>query len=415
MAFAVDLHSHSSYAGGAGKIDLKAVADTMKLKGIDVFGVGDCLFPAWQKEYSSQLKSQSNNLLSINGYQAFFIRQTEVIFTVKLDNYSHKIIAHHIILFPDDESVSKTINLLKKYSVKNTIARPFIVCESVSELQDCLSSILSINPLIELIPAHILTPDGILGSKNGLVSWNEFYGELTKNINAVETGLSADPEMLCQIPDLQGKTFISNSDCHSSALNRVGREFTILDSNTISYEAIIESIRTNAVALTSEFPPSEGRYYLTGHRGDRHHNGKSIVFNGNEPCDMICPTCGKKLVQGVRDRALALSDLSIPKVYKPYKHLLPLIDVIAYAGKCKNVDNQRIRKLYFDCISVFETEIRLWQSSDNIIQELLDNKLPQEIIKHIIAVKNGNLCFEPAGYDGCYGILNIHLESAHEC
>jgi PHP family Zn ribbon phosphoesterase len=44
MKLAVDLHSHSGYAGGVGQIELSAVSKTMKLKGIDVFGTGDCLF-----------------------------------------------------------------------------------------------------------------------------------------------------------------------------------------------------------------------------------------------------------------------------------------------------------------------------------------------------------------------------------
>ena len=40
MKLAVDLHSHSGYAGGVGQIELTAVSRTMKLKGIDIFGLG---------------------------------------------------------------------------------------------------------------------------------------------------------------------------------------------------------------------------------------------------------------------------------------------------------------------------------------------------------------------------------------
>jgi uncharacterized protein (TIGR00375 family) len=410
MALAVDLHSHSGYAGGAGKISLASLAQTMQYKGIDVFGVGDCLFPAWQKEYQSQLTQLENNLYRLKDTNAYFIRQTEVIFTVKLEGHSNRIIAHHIILFPNDESIRKMMEWLKRKGHKNTIARPFITCQTQAELEDSLYEIQAINPLIEIIPAHVLTPDGILGSKNNLETWTEFYGGFAEYIHAVETGLSADPAMLCRIPDLQNKTFISNSDCHSAALNRVGREFTILQTNDVSYEAIIQAIRQNRIELTAEFMPSEGRYYLTGHRADKHKDRTSVFFSDNDPIDLVCPDCGKKLLQGVKNRADNLSDKTISLSHKPFLHLVPLIEVIAYACKLKSIDNRKVQDCYDRCLEVFGTEISLWKSSAQDIEELLDNNLTQEIIQHIVAVRNGRFDFEPAGYDGCYGRLNIHLE-----
>lgn len=110
MAIAVDLHSHSSYAGGAGKISLVSLAETMSYKGIRVFGIGDCLYPPWQKEFRSSLKPASGNLYQLKGTNACFIRQTELIFTATLEGYRNRIIAHHIILFPDDESITITMD-----------------------------------------------------------------------------------------------------------------------------------------------------------------------------------------------------------------------------------------------------------------------------------------------------------------
>ena len=415
MPIAVDLHSHSSYAGGVGTIQLPSLAETMRYKGIQVFGVGDCLFPAWRKEYQAQLTETSENLFHLKGTAAHFIRQTEVIFTVTLSRYKHRIMAHHIILFPDDNAIDKMTDWLKKKGHKNTIARPFIVCRDEHELQDSLFEIQAIDPRLEIIPAHILTPDGVLGSKNGLGSWTEFYGDFVSNIHAVETGLSADPRMLCQIPDLQGKAVISNSDCHSAALNRVGREFTILDINEMSYDGIIQSLRNRKILMTAEFLPSEGRYYLTGHRADRHEDKSEVCFLDAKDDITLCPLCGKKLLPGVKSRAKQLSDLSIVPVTQPFMHLIPLIEVIAFALKLKSVDNNKVIASYKKCLSIFNTEIELWQSSAENIQELLDNNLPQEIIQHIIAVRKGDFCFDPPGFDGCYGILNIHLENTHEC
>ncbi len=415
MALAVDLHSHSGYAGGAGKINLHSLAETMKIKGISVFGIGDCLFPAWQKEYKHQLVSNSSNLYHLPGTEAYFIRQTEVIFTVALEGYPNRIVAHHIILFPDDESISKMTKLLSRKGHKNTIARPFITCRDQSELEETLFAIQAIHPLVEIIPAHVLTPDGILGSKNKLGSWQEFYGAFVDCIHAVETGLSADPAMLCRIPDLYGKTFLSNSDCHCEALNRVGREFTILDTGEMTYEAIIQAIRDNRVLLTAEFLPSEGRYYLTGHRADKHESKKETFFPDDDPEDLVCPDCGKKLLQGVKNRAKQLTDYNLPANHKPFLHLLPLIEVIASAFDIKSIGSKKVKDSFVKCLAVFGTEINLWKSSAQDIEELLDNNLPQEIIKHITAVRNGSFSFEPAGYDGQYGILKIHMENSNEC
>ncbi len=55
MKLVVDLHSHSGYAGGVGQIELTTVSRTMKLKGIDVFGTGDCIFPPRTEELKQEL------------------------------------------------------------------------------------------------------------------------------------------------------------------------------------------------------------------------------------------------------------------------------------------------------------------------------------------------------------------------
>jgi PHP family Zn ribbon phosphoesterase len=55
LKLAVDLHSHSGYAGGVGQIELTEVSRTMKLKGIDVFGSGDCIFPPRTEELKHEL------------------------------------------------------------------------------------------------------------------------------------------------------------------------------------------------------------------------------------------------------------------------------------------------------------------------------------------------------------------------
>ena len=110
MKLAVDLHSHSGYAGGVGQIELSAVSCAMKLKGIDVFGTGDCLFPPRTEELKQELSEVADGLFSLTDDSSKFLLQTEVILSTKLTHKKNKTIAHHLIFFPDFDSICKCKN-----------------------------------------------------------------------------------------------------------------------------------------------------------------------------------------------------------------------------------------------------------------------------------------------------------------
>lgn len=405
MKLAVDLHSHSGYAGGVGQIELKAVSKTMKLKGIDVFGTGDCIFSPRTEELKIELIEVEEGLFSLPNDTSRFLLQTEVIFSTRLSGYKNKTVAHHIILFPNFEAIAKMQKLMHKWKMKNTIGRPFIVSNSHTELAEQLFQIADIDPLIEIIPAHIMTPDGILGSKNNLSEMKEFYGNFLPKIHCIETGLSADPAMLQQIPDLVDLTFISNSDCHSAALNRIGREFTVLNVEEKNYFSIIDSLRKNKVDFTAEFNPAEGRYFLTGHRANRSGHEHEIVFLEDFPPDLICPTCGKKMNLGVQQRCRQLQDDKIIPRKRHFKHLIPLVEVIAESLDLKSSSSRKVQQVFNEIMQKFPSEIELWQS-DNV-QVMLDKRVEKKTINRILAVQKGDFRFDPAGFDGLYGNLKI--------
>jgi uncharacterized protein (TIGR00375 family) len=400
---AADLHSHSGYAGGVGQISLQKITETMRWKGIDVFGTGDCLYPPRTEELKAQLKETAGGLFSLPNSQKHFLLQTEVIFTTCLKNYSHKIVAHHLILFPNFNCIYMMQRLMEKWKQKNTIGRPFIVTDTQKELEEKLFNIQDIDSLIEIIPAHVMTPDGVLGSKNNLHKMKEFYGSFP--IHAIETGLSADPAMLEKISDLADLTMISNSDCHSEALNRIGREFTILKVNKLSYAEIIQAIRQNQVVCTAEFQPTEGRYYLTGHKKERCGHTKDIYFDNDAPTDLVCPVCGVKMHLGVKQRCRQLTDLNEPKIHRKFLSLIPLVEVIAHSLNMKSIHSKKVKELFNTILNVFPTEIALWQSSE--VKELLDKRVPEKTINQIVAVQRGYFSFHPPGFDGKYGILHI--------
>lgn len=409
MHLTVDLHSHSGYAGGVGAILLEDVSRTMKMKGIDVFGTGDVMLPARYQELEELLHDCGNGLFKISPEDtSAFLLQTEVILTVQLPKYKHRIVAHHVLLFPDFKSVKKCAELMEKWKQKNTIGRPFIVSEDREEMISRLNEIIAVHPEIEIIPAHIMTPDGVMGCKNMLSDIEEFYGSFLPNIHAVETGLSADPKLLEQIPKISHLTFISNSDCHSSALNRIGREFTVLDVEKVSYSDIIQALRNNKVVLTAEFNPAEGRYYRTGHAAKRHVNKEEFLVE--EYADnLICPICNKKMTLGVYERVQQLKDETIIPLPRKYVHLIPLIEVIANSLGIKSVTSAKIINIYDEILKRFPSEIKLWLAEEKEIRELLDKYIPQKTMNAIIAVKNEKFEFSPPGYDGEYGKLKIEI------
>lgn len=385
----------------------------MKLKGIDVFGTGDCLFPLRTEELKIELTEVEAGLFSLSNDSSRFLLQTEVIFSTKLANYKNKTVVHHIIFFPDFEAINNMKEMMQKWGMKNTIGRPFIVSHSQRELEDQLWQIQQIHPLIEIIPAHVMTPDGILGSKNNLAEMKEFYGNFLSQIRCIETGLSADPAMLEKIPDLAELTFISNSDCHSAALNRIGREFTILNVRIVDYPSIISALRNNEVELTAEFNPAEGRYFLTGHRANRTGHECEVIFDHNPPADLLCPICGKKMNLGVQQRCLQLLDDKLIPRPRKFKHLIPLVEVIADSNGLKSVNSPKVLKTFRQIMGVFPSEIALWQSDS--VQVMLDKRVEQKTINRILAVQRGDFRFDPPGYDGVYGNLKIRRHRHFVC
>lgn len=422
MIIRLDLHSHSGYAGGVGKVPLDKIAAAMVFKGLDVFGTGDCLYPPRVAELKGLLVEKEPGLFALTGAETAplhkthrFILQTEVIFTYAGSLGGRKLV-HLVILLPSFGAVEQTINLLDKWGVKNTVGRPFIVCSDSKDVSDRLLALTEIDSLIEIIPAHVMTPQGIFGSRNQITSLVEAFGEATSLIHAVETGISADPAVLDLIPELDDLTLVSNSDCHSAQLHRIGREFTAVEVEEFSYSAIIKAIRENKVTFTAEFNPREGRFFLTGHRGDKQgHQGEGCFFTPQEtPEDMRCPVCGKVLTGGVFARAAELGKLQgnvrqfgVGPRSSNGKHIymVPLGEIIAASFGVKNPVSKRVLESYFRVVEILGSEADLWMSSVDEVLSALQGLVRDEVLQAVLQVKKGDFIFDPAGFDGTYGKL----------
>jgi DNA helicase-2/ATP-dependent DNA helicase PcrA len=428
MQINADLHAHSGYAGGVGKISLAKIDDMMVLKGIGVIGTGDCLHPGWLEYLRENLEEVETGIFSFEERETKFILQTEVILTSKV-NQGRKSV-HVLILFPSFDAVDNVCRILEDWDVKNTIGRPFVKCETEDDVSHKLYSLRDINSEIEVIPAHVLTPDGIYGSNRPITYLNEFFGEFTREISTIETGLSADPALLYLIPELQDKTWISNSDAHSHHLHRMGREFTTFDLRKMKYSHVIEAIRKNRVVRTAEFHPSEGRYFLTGHRGNRKgHNGAYCFYSPEYvPKNHKCPICSKPLTIGVLERAVVLNIAQSGEEEKDFKdviesmkeekrerertperkrnfvNMIPLAEIIAKGLGIKSVTAKKVLKVYKEIMGLVGSECDLWFMDDAMLEEVLKG-IDERIHSVIVDVKQGKFGFNPPGFDGEYGNL----------
>ncbi|MHA1910450.1 MAG: endonuclease Q family protein [Candidatus Kariarchaeaceae archaeon] len=434
MELNVDLHAHSGYAGGTLSLDkspknteknalavkkrFEKAEELMKLKGVQLFGTGDCQFLEWQNFLKKELTESEEGIYYYKNNEIQYLLQTELIFTAKKGKRSKQV--HTVFLLPNHTISSEMRDLFDKWKVNHQkMARPFLVCETVDTVSERVNAILDLDPYVEAIPAHVMTPQGVFGSSVRMNSLKDFYGESAERIHAVETGLSADPYILGLIPELDEKTLLSNSDAHSPALNRMAREFTTLKINKINYKEIIKAIRSNKVVQTFEFPPQEGRYFLTGHRPGRkkpglHEDDEYCMFSPKYlPKDDICPICHKELTIGVLQRVYEISraqgserELGDFVSSTPFVQMVPLIEVILSGLNISTVSSKRANKIYREVVTIFGSEVNLWKTPVQKAEEQLGEVKP-EIKEAIVEIIKGNFTFKPLGYDGTYGALTI--------
>ncbi len=440
MEIHADLHAHSAFAGGAraGGTDEKKIrrrfidsAHYSPLKGVNLIGTGDCQFDPWTGFLSKNLEEVENGIYEYSGdtgqnssiphdlSKPKYILQTELIFTGPLPDSKKRKRVHIIILFPDFDSISELNALLDKWGVsRKNMARPYVVCQTRDEVDNKIQEIMDIHPMIEMIPAHVLTPEGVYGGNNRINFMYDFFGDAHTRFNAIKTGLSADPTILGMISELDRYTLISNADAHSASLNRVGREFTTYRMNNMDYTSLIDSLRRNRVVKTAEFHPTEGRYFLTGHRDMRkmpgiHAKHQFCYFSPKHvPVEDICPQCGKELTVGVLQRATEIGIAQGeprnigdgPK--RDFVTMVPLIEIIAHYMGIKSITSKKIKRVYADVLDYTGTEVNLW-IDQTIDDRLKDSKLPEKLVEQILEVKRGNFSFFPGGYDGTYGVLRI--------
>lgn len=412
MKFIADLHVHSKYSRATAKnLDLENLYLWAQFKGIHLVGTGDFVHPQWFKEIAEKLEPAEEGLFQLKSKyakpidaqippscrgQVRFMLSVEISNIYKRHDKVRKV--HNLIFAPSMEAAQKIQTKLGGIGNIASDGRPILGLDSY----DLLKLTLEADARNLLVPAHIWTPwFSALGSMGGFDSMTDAFGDLTKHIFAVETGLSSDPPMNWRVKGLDDFILISNSDAHSPA--KLGREANIFDTD-FSYDGIYQALsdkKDKGLVSTLEFFPEEGKYHFDGHRDCqvRWHPKETIKHKG------ICSVCGKPVTVGVMSRVELLADRpeqEKSKRARPFKNIVPLPELIAEA-KGMGEASKAVQEAYMKVLSALGNEfyILLDCPIDDIKRAAGD-----VLAEGVNRMRQGKVEIA-AGYDGEFGTIKI--------
>ena len=400
-----DLHIHGKYSRATStKMNIEEINRFAKIKGLKIVGTGDFTHPMWFRELKEGLDEVDETGLYVlkgrRSCEVYFVVTGEVSTIFEHQGEIKKI--HHLILIPDFETAQQISDRLAKYGDLSSDGRPTLNMGA----PELVEEIMEVSTECMVIPAHIWTPwFSLFGAFSGFDSIEDCYQDQTKNIHALETGLSSDPPMNWRLSSLDGYTLVSNSDSHSPWPWRIGREANALVVYELTYKGLVDAIigrGVNRVEFTIETDPSYGKYHWTGHR----RCGVSMSPVEAIRIHNICPVCGRKLTKGVSQRVEELADR--PEGFKPkntpsYIHLLPLSEIIQATKGYSSPNVRQVWNVYSKLTDRFGDEYTvLMEAPAEEIAEIADS----EIARSIISVREGRVKVTP-GYDGVYGKIDL--------
>ncbi|MFA6049268.1 MAG: endonuclease Q family protein [Candidatus Micrarchaeia archaeon] len=409
-----DLHLHSKYSRAVSPaMDLEHLSRGGRLKGLQIIGTGDFTHPVWFAELRKKLVPAEGAPglfeLSAEGggkkSRVLFMLTAEVATFFSQGGKSRKV--HHVLHVPSFDDALHLNEAFSKRSNLSADGRPMFANTSCEEMAEIFYSH---SPKGALVPAHAWTPwFGVFGSESGYDSLSEAFGSQSKNIFAIETGMSSDPAMNWRVSSLDKIALMSNSDSHSPYPWRLGREcnaFTIPEEK-ISFETLFGAVRekdASRFAFTLEVNPSYGKYHVDGHRLCNF----SSLPPETKKLRGICPVCKRPLTIGVLNRVEELADRPegfVPKNAIPFKSILPLHELVA-ACHASSLSSKRVSEDGAKLMAAFGSELNVLLSApESGIAKVVHEKIASAIMLN----RMGKIEVAP-GYDGEYGIAKIPAE-----
>jgi uncharacterized protein (TIGR00375 family) len=433
--FNADLHIHSPHSIAVSKsLNLDTMLETCKKKGLNILGTGDILQPEWFKYMKSNLEKQLDGSFLYN--DVFFILQTEI---EDLESI------HHVVLFPDFNSVEEIQNKLKPFS-KNILdewgGRPRVNL-SPSALVDIITESGGV-----IGPAHAFTPFKAIFRQGKFESLEDCYKGASKKINFIELGLSANTDLADRLESLKNVSFLSNSDAHSQNPRSLGREFNRFDVDNPSFDEILLALQRKSgrkISLNVGLHPKLGKYYNMFCNKCRRRilfkkvkedlntlfNQYSItknfvIYSSSDPISsrldyleqvsknkMICPACKEqsnkksKIKLGVSERIEKISTFlepNHPDHRPPYINAIPLIDIIRAVKGIKSPNSKTVLNDYNRIIKELGTEFEIL--IDTPITKI--KNFNKNISSVINAFRNNEVEYTPGG-GGTYGQIKFDI------
>jgi uncharacterized protein (TIGR00375 family) len=397
MRVFADLHIHGRFSRAtSAQLSVPNLAKYARMKGLSLLGTGDFTHPLWLEELKQGLSEDGTGVLKDK--EGFgFVLSAEISSIYTQDGKGRRV--HNVVLAPSFE-VADQINeaLVKKGVNLKSDGRPIcgVPCPELTEI------IMDVDKSCEVIPAHVWTPwFSVFGSASGFDRLEDCFQDQTKNVHALETGLSSDPAMNWRLSSLDKYALVSNSDSHSFWPWRIGREANIFELKSLSYEELILAIREKdpkRFLYTIEVDPSYGKYHYDGHRTC------NVCLEPKESLKLNnwCPVCKRPLTIGVLHRVEQLADRPegfVPKDAIPFRSLIPLSEIIAAHLGTEQLYSKRIWAVYNQLINAFGSEFNvLLDAGEAEMKRVVD----PELAEHIISVREGRVRIKP-GYDGVYG------------
>lgn len=378
-------------------MNIKELTKYATIKGINLLGTGDFTHPKWIQELKENLEEDDSGILKTKDEFPFLL-SSEISLMYSQGGKGRKV--HNVILAKNFDIVTQITEVLKRRGRVDYDGRPIfgIPCPEFVEMMK------EVDDSVEVFPAHIWTPwFGLLGSKSGFDTIKEGFQDQIKHIHAVETGLSSDPEMNWRLSQLDKYSLVSFSDSHSCWPWRLGREMTVFDLDNLTYNNIINALKTkNGLEGTIEVDPAYGKYHYDGHRSCN----VSLPPEESARLNKICPVCKRPLTIGVDHRVEELANRPLgykPENAKPFTKLIPLAEIISTVQDV-GIATNNMWKTYYDLINKFGNEMKVLLEADvEELNKVVDEKLSRLIIKN----RNQDIEIIP-GYDGVYGkpVLN---------
>lgn len=351
-------------------------------KGINIAGIIDCASPYVIEDIESFLKTGEAYEIKDGGI--IYKDKVCIILGSEIETSETGIngncgSAHNICFFPHLKDIKGFSNEMSKH-IKNITLSSQRADISAYDLIDIVEKYNGI-----LIPAHCFTPHKSFYG-NCTDRLEKIFKEKYNKVLAIELGLSSDTNLADNISELEGKTFLTNSDAHS--LPKIAREYNKLLVEDMSFKELLKAIKNE-----------DGRRIVTNYGLDpklgKYHRTYCEVCEKNIPGIAPvtkCNTCdSKNITMGVYDRIQIIKDKKeskSPENRPEYVYQIPLSFI-------PGLGNKTIEKM----LDHFETEM-------NILHKLsfddLEAVIGEKNARNIINAREGKIKVQEGG-GGVYG------------